>query len=182
MEHCPLSRRVAATAPRRPAGAHRVARRTAPAAPAPWPVQRLPAVFTPFRQQIEQVGLQPFRALPPPCRVTPAPPVIAQRMAGRFSTDPGSVGERHPPPMHAAPSLSARRSARRQCRAGPPAASWRADCPRLQAHAQRSAGAGLSQQMVFGHRPRGALAAPGLAQLRQFEAEHGASDGSYAVV
>lgn len=148
----------------------------------PWPVQRLPAVFTPFRQQIEQVGLQPAAPLPPPAALPPAPPGVpnawlddsAQALAALAGT--------------------------------PPAADARSAFPYLQGalHGGEAAAlAHLHQYLARGlphsyKRTRndllgldysskwspwlatGALSPrQALAQLRQFEAEHGASDGSY---
>ena len=148
----------------------------------PWPVQRLPAVFTPFRQQIEQVGLQPAAPLPPPAALPPAPPGVpnawlddsAQTLAALAGT--------------------------------PPAADARSAFPYLQGalHGGEAAAlAHLHQYLARGlphsyKRTRndllgldysskwspwlatGALSPrQALAQLRQFEAEHGASDGSY---
>ncbi len=51
----------------------------------PWPVQRLPAVFTPFCQQIEQAGLQPRRAPATARHAAPSATVCAQRLVGRFT-------------------------------------------------------------------------------------------------
>ncbi|MEB5966810.1 DASH family cryptochrome [Comamonas testosteroni] len=42
----------------------------------PWPVQQLPAVFTPFREAVERAGLQPDAPLPVPDALPKVPPHI----------------------------------------------------------------------------------------------------------
>ena len=148
----------------------------------PWPVQHLPAVFTPFRQQLEQAGLQPAVPLPPPATLPPAPPQVP----APWVNDPAQA--------LAALAGSA------------PAPDARSAFPYLQGELQggeESALAHLGQYLARGlphsyKRTRnglmgrdysskwspwlatGALSPrQALAQLRQFEATHGANDGSY---
>ena len=148
----------------------------------PWPVQRLPAVFTPFRQQIEQVGLQPAAPLPAPAMLPPAPPGVPNAWLN-----------------DSAQTLAALAGT-------PPTADARSAFPYLQGAlhgGEQAALAHLHQYLARGlphsyKRTRndllgldysskwspwlatGALSPrQALAQLRQFEAEHGASDGSY---
>ena len=149
----------------------------------PWPVAQLPAVFTPFRQAIEHAGLQPAAPLPVPATLPPLPPELptesldapAQALAGLAGLPPA-------------------------------AADARSAFPYLQGHlhgGESAALAHLSQYLERGlphsyKRTRngllgldysskwspwlatGALSPrQAIAQLRQFEATHGASDGSY---
>lgn len=148
----------------------------------PWPVQRLPAVFTPFRQQLEQAGLQPATPLPAPASLPPLPPQLPPKY------------------LHAqAPTLAA-------LAGSPPAPDARSAFPYLQGelHGGEQAALAHLRQYLARRLPHsykrtrndllgldysskwspwlatGALSPrQALAQLRQFEAEHGASDGSY---
>ena len=148
----------------------------------PWPVQHLPAVFTPFRQQLEQNGLQATAPLPPPATLPPAP----AQVPAPWANDP-------------AQALAVLAGAA-------PAPDARSAFPYLQGElhgGEAAALAHLGQYLARGlphsyKRTRndlmgrdysskwspwlatGALSPrQALAQLRQFEAEHGASDGSY---
>ena len=148
----------------------------------PWPVQHLPAVFTPFRQQLEQNGLQAAAPLPPPATLPPAP----AQVPAPWANDP-------------AQALAALAGAA-------PAPDARSAFPYLQGElhgGEAAALAHLGQYLARGlphsyKRTRndlmgrdysskwslwlatGALSPrQALAQLRQFEATHGTSDGSY---
>ena len=148
----------------------------------PWPVQHLPAVFTPFRQQLEQNGLQAAAPLPPPATLPPAP----AQVPAPWANDP-------------AQALAVLAGAA-------PAPDARSAFPYLQGElhgGEAAALAHLGQYLARGlphsyKRTRndllgrdysskwspwlatGALSPrQALAQLRQFEAEHGTSDGSY---
>ena len=148
----------------------------------PWPVQRLPAVFTPFRQQIEQAGLQAAAPLPPPATLPPAPPGVPNE----WLDDPTQT-------------LAAFVET-------PPAADARSAFPYLQGNLHGGESAALAHLHQYLERglpqsykrtrnglvgldysskwspwlATGALSPrQAMAKLRQFEAEHGASDGSY---
>ena len=148
----------------------------------PWPVAQLPAVFTPFRQAIERAGLQPAAPLPVPAALPPLPPELP-------TASPDT-------PAQALAALAGL----------PPAADARSAFPYLQGHLQggeSAALAHLSQYLERGlphsyKRTRNGLVGldysskwspwlatgalsprQAMAQLRQFEATHGASDGSY---
>lgn len=143
----------------------------------PFSPQQLPAVFTAFRQQIEQAGTRPRTPWPAPSALPPAPPLHALP-----HTPIGSLG---------APS------------SGPDA---RASFPFLQPgfdpgelgaqahlaqylgrrlpHSYKATRNGLSgtdfSSKLSPWLATGALsAAQAIAAIRAFEAEHGANDGSY---
>lgn len=148
----------------------------------PWPVAQLPAVFTTFRQAIEHAGLQPAAPLPAPTALPPLPPQLPTKY------------------VHATVQALAALAGQ------PPAADARSAFPYLQSnlHGGESAAlAHLRQYLERGlphsyKRTRNGLVGldysskwspwlttgtlsprQALAQLRQFEATHGANDGSY---
>lgn len=148
----------------------------------PWPVAQLPAVFTPFRQAIERAGLQPAAPLPVPAALPPLPPELP-------TASPDT-------PAQALAALAGL----------PPAADARSAFPYLQGHLQGGESAALTHLRQYLERglphsykrtrnglmglnysskwspwlATGALSPrQAMAQLRQFEATHGASDGSY---
>ena len=148
----------------------------------PWPVQHLPAVFTPFRQQLEQAELQAAAPLPTPATLPPAPAQVPAPWANN--------------PAQALAALAG----------AAPAPDARSAFPYLQGElhgGEAAALAHLGQYLARGlphsyKRTRndllgldysskwspwlatGALSPrQALAQLRQFEATHGTSDGSY---
>lgn len=148
----------------------------------PWPVQQLPAVFTSFRQKIEQAGLQPDVPLPPPAALPPLPPQL--------------------PPEY----LKAQAQALAALAGSAPAPDVRSAFPYLQSDllgGESAALAHLKQYLERGlphsyKRTRNGLMGQdysskwspwlatgalsprlAMAQLRQFEAKHGASDSSY---
>lgn len=148
----------------------------------PWPVQRLPAVFTPFRQQIEQAGLQAAAPLPPPAMLPPAPPGVSNewlddptQTLAAFAGTPPSTDARS-----AFPYLQG------NLHGGEAAAlahlhQYLARCLPHSYKRTRNDLLGLDYSSKWSHwLATGALSPrQAMAQLRQFEATHGASDGSY---
>ncbi|OJX32740.1 MAG: deoxyribodipyrimidine photolyase [Burkholderiales bacterium 68-12] len=148
----------------------------------PWPAEQLPRVFTAFRQGVEQAGRLPAAPLPPPAALPPWPQGVP------------------------APCLDGQAQALAAWAGEPAAADARSAFPYLQAGLQggeAAALAHLTQYLARGlpHRYKrtrnglvgldysskwspwlatGALSPrQALAQLRQFEAQQGASEGSY---
>lgn len=148
----------------------------------PWPPLQLPPVFTAFRQAIESAGLQPAALLPSPTALPPWPP--------------GMPGQCTDAPAQAMAALAG----------SVPAADGRSAFPYLQhgLHGGEAAALAHLAQYLARHLPHsykrtrngllgldfsskwspwlatGALSPrQAWAQLRQFEAMHGASDGSY---
>ncbi|MDE2289311.1 MAG: DASH family cryptochrome [Burkholderiales bacterium] len=144
----------------------------------PWPVQALPASFTPFRQAVERLEFAPPAPLPPPTALPPWPPGFAPPASLRV----------------AAPAGAARPAdARASFPYGHP--GWHGGETAGLAHLARYLARGLP---VTYKQTRNALCgvdfsskwSPWLAtgalsvrrivaELRRFEAAHGASDGSY---
>ena len=156
----------------------------------PWPVRQLPAVFTPFRQAIERAGLQPAAPLPPPATLPPWPPAVPdQDLDGQAQALAALAG--------VAPATDAR-SAFPYLQGG-----QHGDLQGCLHGGEAAALAHLAQFLARGlphgyKRTRNGLVgldysskwspwlATGalsprqvLAQLRQFEAAHGSSEGSY---
>ncbi|QEI06338.1 DASH family cryptochrome [Pigmentiphaga aceris] len=148
----------------------------------PWPVSQLPRVFTPFRQAVEKARLRPDAPLPAPTSLPPWPKGVPDNyLHGQDETLAAFAGAR--------PALDVRSAFPYQQPA--------------QNDGEQSALNHLTQYLARGlptdyKRTRngligmdysskwspwlatGALSPrQAMAQLNQFEAEHGASDGSY---
>ncbi len=148
----------------------------------PWPVQHLPAVFTPFRQQLEQNGLQAAAPLPPPATLPPAPAQVpapwandpAQALAVLAGAAPAPDARRAFPylqgELHGGEAAALAHLGQYLARGLPH--SYKRTRNDLMGRAYSSK---WSPWLATGAlSPRQAL-----AQLRQFEATHGTSDGSY---
>lgn len=151
----------------------------------PWPIQQLPTVFTPFQQAVEQAGMRPAPPLPKPSALpewlpgVPAQYVhdsaVALAAFTAFSgeapaTDPRSAFPYQAPTQDGGESGAMAHLAQYLARG-------------LPTHYKRTRNGLVGLDYSSKWSPwlaTGALSPrQALAQLRQFEAEHGASDGSY---
>ncbi len=148
----------------------------------PWPVQQLPRVFTPFRQAVENASLRPAAPLPAPAALPPWP----QGVPAPYLHDPASTLA-----AFAGEALVADARSAFPCGASPLHGGEDAALAHLARYLER----GLPTQykrtrngligLDYSSKwspwlATGALSPrQALAQMRQFEAEHGASDGSY---
>lgn len=166
----------------------------------PFAVDRTPDVFTAFRQQVERAGVQPRAPLPVPSRLPALPPhdalwdpvAAAQGHAALLPQDDGEPPLCHTPLKRPAPPglMPEARSAFPYhlpvCAPGEAGAQAHVAqyMSRNLPHSYKDTRNGL---IGVDHSSKfspwlasGALSAPQvMAALRVFEAEHGASDGSY---
>lgn len=152
----------------------------------PWPVAGLPRVFTTFRQAVERAGIAPADPLPAPSRLPPAPevPPVALQAAGAAAgrgawldeaAGPGGLDPRSSFP-YGTPA----------CRGGETAALAHLAqyLARRLPHSYKATRNGLAG-VDFSSKLSPWLAAGAIsprramADLRAFEREHGANDGSY---
>ena len=145
----------------------------------PWPVSQLPRVFTPFRQAVEKADLRPAAPLPTPTSLPPLPESVhaeyvkahtdaLARFAGpRPPLDPRSA---FPYQQHGGEDAALAHLAQYLARGLP------TDYKRT-----RNGLMGMDYSSKWSPWLASGALSPreAMAQLRQFEAEHGASDGSY---
>ena len=145
----------------------------------PFPLHDMPRHFTPFRQAIEQSAARAEAPLPMP-EVLPPPPPVPPALSGSAGTAtpqpwPGDARSSFPYhlPTHAGGETAALAHLARYF-SGPLATAYRTTRNRL---------SGTDNSTKFSPwLAHGALSPRRvLAQLRRFEAERGASDGSYAI-
>jgi len=164
-----------------------------PADQLPRTIRQMPDVFTAFRQQVELAGVKPRAPLDAP-RALPPPPVLDARWSGSIT---GTWHAGHTPGDEAAPPSLADAASPPEPRSSFPThqAAFAAGEAAAQAHlaqylarqlphsykATRNGLSGVDFSSKFSPwLATGALSAPqAMAALRRFEAEHGASDGSY---
>jgi deoxyribodipyrimidine photo-lyase len=172
-----------------------------PADQLPWSMRQMPDVFTAFRQQVEQAGVKPRVPLDAPRAMPPSPPLDARWSqpttggAHAGSTPHDGATSHHlvngPAPFPADPAClpeprSSFPSHQPAFAAGEAAAQAHLAqyLARQLPHSYKATRNGLSG-VDFSSKfspwlATGALSAPqAMAALRRFEAEHGASDGSY---
>lgn len=149
----------------------------------PFAPAALPDVFTQFRTLVERASVLPRAALPAPPQLPSLPPGLAS-LAGQWRLMPAPVAAQCP--MEDAQARSSFPYARAQCHGGASAAAAhvRQYFERQLAHTYkltRNGLTGVDYSTKFSPwLASGALSArQAYAALKQFEAAHGASDGSY---
>lgn len=157
----------------------------------PWPVAGLPGVFTPFRQAVERAGIAPAAPLPAPARL-PAPPPLPAAVLQAVGAGRGSGRDAEADVVGAA-SVSAGQEPRSSfpyatpaCRGGETAALAHLAqyLARGLPHHYKTTRDGLAGR-DFSSKLSPWLATGALsprrvwADLKAFEQEHGASEGSY---
>ncbi|MGX5660633.1 DASH family cryptochrome [Castellaniella ginsengisoli] len=148
----------------------------------PWPVRQLPRVFTQFRRAVEHAGLCPAAPLPAPGALPPWP----QGVPARYLLDPANVLAAFAGHAPTADARSAFPYGAPPLHGGETAAlchleHYLARGLPTQYKRTRNGLIGLDYSSKWSPwLATGALSPrTALAQLRAFEAEHGASDGSY---
>lgn len=148
----------------------------------PWPVSQLPRVFTPFRQAVEKADLRPAAPLPAPTTLPPlpegAPAEYLQAQASALAAfagprpvlDPRSAFPYQQPPQHGGEDAALAHLAQYLGRGLP------TDYKRT-----RNGLMGMDYSSKWSPWLASGALSPreAMAQLRQFEAENGTSDGSY---
>lgn len=158
----------------------------------PFSPQALPAVFTAFRQHVEQAGTPPRKALPAP-QALPPWPARSGLWAQPITADAGADHTLHlgHTPLRALSALPADARSSFPCHLPAFAPGERGAqahlaqyCARRLPHSYKATRNGLSgtdfSSKLSPWLATGALsAAQAIAAIRGFEAEHGANDGSY---
>jgi deoxyribodipyrimidine photo-lyase len=148
----------------------------------PWPVSQLPRVFTPFRQAVEKADLRPAAPLPAPTNLPPLPEgvpaqylqvhtdALAAFTGPRPALDPRSAFPYQQPAQHGGEDAALAHLEQYLARGLP------TDYKRT-----RNGLIGMDYSSKWSPWLASGALSPreAMAQLRQFEAEHGASDGSY---
>lgn len=160
----------------------------------PWPVKNLPPTFTAFRQEVVEAGIEPRGPLRAPSSILPPPPALTQNAWEEVLKRAGAVQSEQASGAASAGQLNAAGNDIRSsfpygtpgCDGGETAALAHVDRYfRTQAaHSYKATRNGLTgfdfSSKFSPWLATGALSARYvLAALRQFEREHGASDGTY---
>lgn len=151
----------------------------------PWPTAGLPGVFTTFRQAVERAGIAPDAPLPAPTQLPPAPELPAEVLHAVGAGQGGAVDSNAASASGQDPRSSFPYGTP-ACRGGEAAglAHWAQYLGRKLPHSYKATRNGLSgvdfSSKLSPWLATGALSPRRvLADLKAFEGEHGANEGSY---
>ncbi|MBD9407211.1 DASH family cryptochrome [Acidovorax sp. ACV02] len=156
-----------------------------PPARMPWPVDQLPGVFTSFRQKVERAGITPAAPLPLPTKLPPPPDVPASVLQGA-GAEQGTAAILQPVPPQGSDARSSFPYGTAACDGSEAAALAHLAqyLARKLPHSYkdtRNGLTGLDYSSKFSPwLATGALSPRQIyADLKNFERDHGANDGTY---
>ena len=151
----------------------------------PWPVDQLPGVFTTFRQKVERAGITPAAPLPLPTKLLP-PPEVPVPVLQAVGAEQGAASIQQAPPQQGSDARSSFPYGTPACDGSEAAALAHLAqyLARKLPHSYkdtRNGLTGLDYSSKFSPwLATGALSPRQIyADLKAFEREHGANDGSY---
>ncbi len=156
-----------------------------PPARMPWPVDQLPGVFTTFRQQVEPAGITPAAPLPAPTQLLP-PPDVSAPVLQAVCAEQGAAAIQQPAPPQGSDARSSFPYGTAACDGSEAAALAHLAqyLARKLPHSYkdtRNGLTGLDYSSKFSPwLATGALSPRQIdADLKAFERDHGANDGTY---
>jgi len=156
-----------------------------PPARMPWPVDQLPGVFTAFRQKVELAGITPAAPLPTPTRLLPPPDVPAQVLQA-VGAGQGAATTQLPAPQESCDTRSSFPYGSPACDGSEAAALAHLAqyLARKLPHSYKATRNGLTgfdySSKFSPWLATGALSSRQIyADLKTFERDHGANDGTY---